>query len=217
MQKMMKTIYETMMIFLVMLTIVTIWTDDTYNATISWVVWVVFFIDFNVRFLTAQAKWAFIKQNPFLFIAIIPFDQFFQMARIVRIIYLFRIKTITKYYVVPFVEKLTIQSKSLILLFVLGLLCTEMVLIRVVETSVGSFLEAAMVVFGYLLFFGHRVFEIEQAISIWALTSTSVLGIAMQGLALQWAFAKIDAFFQRFKDEQSPEEEEQLEFKVKQW
>ncbi|WP_234031494.1 hypothetical protein [Lentibacillus cibarius] len=92
-----------------------------------------------------------------------------------------------------------------------------MVIIRAVETSVGSFLEAAMVVFGYLLFFGHQVFEIEQAISIWALTSTSVLGIAMQGLALQWAFAKIDAFFQRFKDEQSPEAEEQLEFKVKQW
>ncbi|WP_234031493.1 hypothetical protein [Lentibacillus cibarius] len=113
MQKTMKTIYETMMIFLVMLTIVTIWTDDTYNATISWVVWVVFFIDFNVRFLTSQAKWAFIKQNPFLFIAIIPFDQFFQMARIVRIIYLFRIKTITKYYVVPFVEKLQFSPNHL--------------------------------------------------------------------------------------------------------
>lgn len=66
------------MILLVMLTIVTIWTNDTYNTTISWIVWGVFFLDFTVRFMTAEAKWTFIKQNPFLFIAIIPFDQFFR-------------------------------------------------------------------------------------------------------------------------------------------
>ncbi len=152
MQKVAKTIYETIMILLVMLTIVTIWTNDTYNTTISWIVWGVFFLDFTVRFMTAEAKWTFIKQNPFLFIAIIPFDQFFQMARIVRIIYLFRIKTIAKYYVVPFVEKLTIRSKSLILLFVLALLLAEMVLIQTVEPSIESHLEASLAVFGYLLF-----------------------------------------------------------------
>ncbi|MFD2760192.1 transporter [Lentibacillus juripiscarius] len=216
MQKVAKTIYETIMILLVMLTIVTIWTNDTYNTTISWIVWGVFFLDFTVRFMTAEAKWTFIKQNPFLFIAIIPFDQFFQMARIVRIIYLFRIKTIAKYYVVPFVEKLTIRSKSLILLFVLALLLAEMVLIQTVEPSIESHLEASLAVFGYLLFFGHRVFEIEQAVSVWTLTAVSVLGIAMQGLALQWVFNRVDLLFQRFKDKHAreAEREEQPEFKA---
>lgn len=96
MQKVAQIIYESIMILLVMLTIITIWTEDTYNSTLSWIVWAVFFADFTVRFVMAKAKWDFIKQNPFLLIAIIPFDQFFQVARVVRIIYLFRIKTITK-------------------------------------------------------------------------------------------------------------------------
>ncbi|HLS08118.1 transporter [Lentibacillus sp.] len=200
MQKMAKIIYESIMILLVMLTIITIWTDDTYNSAISWIVWAVFFADFTVRFILSDSKWVFLKQNPFLLIAIIPLDQFFQVARIVRIIYLFRIKTITKYYVVPFVEKLTVQSKSLILSIILLFLLGEGVLIWTVESSVGSFLDALFVVIGYLLFFGHRIFEIEQSISVWTLTVVSVLGIAIQGLALQWVFNRIDIIYQRIKN-----------------
>jgi len=201
MQKAAKIIYESIMILLVMLTIITIWTGDTYNSAISWIVWAVFFADFTIRFIISDSKWDFIKQNPFLLIAIIPFDQFFQMARIVRVIYLFRIKTITKYYVVPFVEKLTVQSKSLILSVVLLLLLAEGILVWTVENSVQTIFDAMFVVFGYLLFFGHRIFEITQPISVWTLTVVSVLGIAIQGLALQWVFNRIDAIYKRFKNQ----------------
>ncbi|GGJ93623.1 hypothetical protein GCM10007063_15230 [Lentibacillus kapialis] len=209
MQKVAKIIYEGIMIILVMLTIITVWTDDTYNSTISWIVWAVFFADFMVRTVLSDAKWDFIKQNPFLLIAIIPFDQFFQMARIVRIIYFFRIKTITKYYVVPFVEKLTIQSKSLILFIVLLLLLTEGALIWKIENSVSTYFEGLFVVFGYLLFFGHRVFEIDQSMSVWTLTVVSVLGIAIQGLALQWVFNRLDAVYKRIKSD--PSEQRQVD------
>ncbi|TFJ91297.1 transporter [Lentibacillus salicampi] len=211
MQKVAKIIYESIMILLVMLTIITIWTDDTYNSTISWIVWAVFFADFIVRFIVSRSKWGFIKQNPFLLIAIIPLDQFFQMARIVRIIYLFRIKTITKYYVVPLVEKLTFQSKSLILAVILLLLLAEGVLIRTVESSVDTYANALFVVLGYLLFFGHRIFEIDQSISVWTLTVVSVIGIAIQGLALQWVFNRIDIIYKRLKSRRGHGSDERQE------
>ncbi|QKY71504.1 transporter [Lentibacillus sp. CBA3610] len=208
MQKVAKITYESIMILLVMITIITIWTDETYNTTISWVVWGIFFADFTVRFIMSSSKWAFIKQNPFLLIAIIPFDQFFQMARIVRVIYLFRIKTITKYYVLPFVEKLTFRSKSLILSIILFLLLGEALLIQIVENSVESYFDALFVIFGYLLFFGHRVFEIEQTISVWTLTVVSILGIAIQGLALQWGFNRIDIFYKWLKGKRNVDSDE---------
>ncbi|WP_010529637.1 hypothetical protein [Lentibacillus jeotgali] len=213
MQKVAKIIYESIMILLVMLTIITIWTDDTYNSTISWIVWAVFFADFTVRFILSGSKWDFIKHNPFLIIAIIPFDQFFQVARIVRIIYLFRIKTITKYYVVPFVEKLTFQSKSLILSIILFLLLAEAALIWTNEGSVGTYFDGLFVVLGYLLFFGHRVFEIDQSISVWTLTVVSVIGIAIQGLALQWVFNRIERIYKRFKNKRGPHSDEREEAK----
>ncbi|GAE91278.1 hypothetical protein JCM21714_223 [Gracilibacillus boraciitolerans JCM 21714] len=47
-------------------------------------------IDYMIRIvLSPPRKWEFIKKNPFLLLAVIPFDQFFQVARIVRLLYLF--------------------------------------------------------------------------------------------------------------------------------
>jgi voltage-gated potassium channel len=203
MQSAMKTIYESIMILLVMLTIITLWTENTYNSIINWIVWAVFFIDFLFRFWTSKEKWSFIKQNPFLVIAIIPLDQFFQMARIVRVIYLFRIKTITKYYISPFVERLTYKSKTLILSIFILLLITESLLIWKVEASISTFYDALFVLFGHLMFFGHQMFEIENTLAIWTLTITSIIGILIQGLALQWAFAKLEALYKRTKQKVS--------------
>ncbi|MGP4108136.1 transporter [Virgibacillus sp. L01] len=199
MQKMAKIAYESIMILLVMLTIITLWTQNTYSSTINWIVWGVFFIDFFFRLLTAKKKWDFIKQNPFLLIAIIPFDQFFQVARVVRVIYLFRIKTIAKYYIAPYVEKLTFQSKSLIVSILLSLMVAASFVIWNLESSIVAYYDALYVIIGYLLFFGHRVFEIEGQVSIWILTGISIIGIAIQGLALQWAFNKVEVLFNNFK------------------
>lgn len=114
MQKLMKITYEITMVILVMATIITLWTENSFDSIINLIVWIVFAADFLIRLFRAQEKWTFIKENPFLLIAIIPLDQFFQLARIVRLFYLFRIKTIAKYYVSPYMMKLTYQSKSLI-------------------------------------------------------------------------------------------------------
>lgn len=90
--KIMKNVYEVMMILLVILTIMTIWTDNAYNSTVNWIVWIVFFVDFSVRFLTSKKKWNFIKQNPFLTIAIIPLDQFFKLHELSVLFTYFELK-----------------------------------------------------------------------------------------------------------------------------
>lgn len=213
MKKVLKTIYEMIMILLVMVTIITLWTEDTYNSTINWIVWGVFFTDFVVRFITAKEKWAFIKENPFLLIAVIPFDQFFQVARIVRLIYLFRIKTITKYYITPYVEKLTFQSKTLIATVSLSFLFVASIIVWNLENTVSTYFDALFVIFGYLLFFGHRVFEIEDQISIWILTGVSILGIGVQGMALHWVFNRVERFYKQFKNRHKSDSDEQPELR----
>lgn len=189
-----------MMLILVMITIITLWTENTYNSIINWIVWVVFVTDFFIRFFISENKWAFVKQHPFLVIAIIPFDQFFQIARFVRVIYLFRIKTITQYYVSPYVKKLTYQSMTLIGSIVILLLLLESVLIWHLESSVLTYYDALYVVFSYLMFLGHRFFDIEHNFVIWTLTGTSILGIVIQGLALQWLFTTLEPYITRFKE-----------------
>lgn len=209
-----KILYECGMIILVMITIITLWTEEAYNSTVNWIVWAVFFADFIVRFMTAPKKWQFIKDNPFLLIAVIPLDQFFQMARVVRLIYLFRLKTIAKYYLVPFAERLTFHSKTLILTILCLVFIVTAISIQHLEASVTTFLEGLYVVFGYLLFFGHRLFVITNPLSIWMLTTISIIGIALHGLAVQWAFGKADELIRRFRGKKPTTTEGQRSEKV---
>ncbi|ASK61149.1 transporter [Virgibacillus phasianinus] len=207
MQQIMKTAYEGIMVLLVMLTLITLWSENTYNSTINWIVWGIFFIDFCIRLLMSKEKWEFIKRNPFLIIAIIPFDQFFQMARIVRIIYLFRIKTITKYYISPYLKKLNFRSMSILVSVLAILLFIESLVILRLESSIQTYYDALFVLFGYLFFFGHDTFIIENQFSVWSLTSISIVGIAIQGLALQWAFSIIESLFGSYKKKRSVSKE----------
>lgn len=198
MQRLLKRVYEAIMIILVMITIITLWTEDTYNSMVNLVVWFVFVIDFFLRLLTAKEKWGFVKKNPFLVIAIIPFDQFFQVARIVRVFYLFRIKTITKYYFLPYVKKLNYFSTTLVLFVICSLVVIESLVILKIEHAINSYYDAFYVVIGHFLFFGHHLFEIEKIFTIWVLTINSMVGILIQGLALQWAFSKFEPFLSKF-------------------
>src|SRR5699024_1220421 len=131
-----------------------------------------------------------IKQNPFLIIAIIPLDQFFQMARIVRLLYFYRIKTIAKYYITTYIKKIRSQSFILIFIVFISIFLGKSFIITSLEQSVHTLFEGMSVVFGHLLFFGHRIFMIEHPFSISLLTVTSIVGVVLQGLALQWALSR---------------------------
>lgn len=193
-----KYLYETLMVVLVIATIVTLWTESSFNSTINTVVWAIFFIDFLIRLFLAEEKWKYIKSNPFLLIAIIPFDQFFQIARIVRIFYLFRIKTIAKFYILPYVQMLTYQALILFFgLYFILLMIISIIVLRM-EAAVTTFPEALYVVFGHLLFFGHRIFIIENTLSVVLLTIVSISGVIIQGLALQWMLTKLESIYRKF-------------------
>ncbi|MFC2948755.1 transporter [Virgibacillus sediminis] len=199
MQQATKTIYETIMLLLVMVTLAGIWTDNAYNSIIHWLVWGIFVVDFLIRFLTADEKWEFVKQHPFLLLAIIPFDQFFQVARIVRIIYLFRIKTITKYYITPVIEKLTYSSLLRLAGAVLCLVLIESLFLWQLESSMDSYLGSFYITGTRLILFGREVDSIEHPLSIFLLTGTSVIGVLLQGIALQWGFSKAETIYRKRK------------------
>lgn len=198
-----KYVYEALMVLLVIITIVTLWTDHTYNTTVNVIVWLVFFIDFIVRLFSSKSKWNFIKSNPFLLIAIIPVDQFFQIARIVRIFYLFRIKTIAKFYILPYALMLTYRALGLILASYIIILLGISVAVLRVEEAITTLKDAIFVVFGHLLFFGHRIFIIEHMMSVSLLTIVSISGVIIQGLALQWVLSKGEFIFRKIKHERS--------------
>ena|SRR5690625_1016457 len=198
-----KYIYEAIMVILVIATIITLWTESTVNSTINTIVWITFFGDFSIRLLLSEEKWQFIRSNPFLIIAIIPFDQFFQIARIVRIFYLFRIKTIAKFYILPYAQLLTYQALTLFTLLYASILVGISLIVLSVELSIVSFKDAIFVVFGHLLFFGHRIFIIEHLLSISLLTMVSISGVIIQGLALQWVFSKIEYIYRKYEHKRS--------------
>src|SRR5690625_5295331 len=154
MNDLLKYIYEALMVILVIVTIITLWTEHTFNSTINLIVWFIFFIDFVVRLTIANNKWDYIKNNPFLVIAIIPLDQFFQIARIVRLFYLFRIKTIAKFYIIPYVGRLTYRALILFLSLFVIILIGFSGIVLTLEATITSFAQAMYVVFGHLLFFG---------------------------------------------------------------
>lgn len=190
-----KYLYEALMIILVIITIITLWTESIFNSTINTIVWFVFFIDFLVRLIVAKSKWGYIKSNPFLIIAIIPIDQFFQIARIVRIFHLFRIKTIAKFYIIPYATMLTYRALlAFTALFVMMLTAISGIVYKL-EVSITTFIKALYVVFGHLLFFGHRIFLIEHIVSISLLTVVSISGVIIQGLALQWVLTKVEMIY----------------------
>ena len=192
MPQLLRFVYEGIMLLLVAATIIAMWTESAYNNVIHWFVWAVFAADYLIRLFAAEDKWGFVRKHPFLLIAIIPFDQFFQAARIVRVLYLFRIKTITKYYVAPWIRKLSYQSAALILSVVLSLLAAQAFLIWRIEEAVPNLPQALWIVFGHLFFFGRQLYAIEHPASLISLTMTSILGVLVQGLALQWLLGRLE-------------------------
>ena len=199
MQQKARMIYDMAMILLVMVTILTLWVEHTVNSTINLIVWIVFLIDYIIRIILADNKWQFIKKNPFLLLAVIPFDQFFQVARIVRLFYLFRIKTITKYYVTPYIKQLTYTKKMLLLMSLPALLLIETIMIWKMGNKLEFWHEAFFVVFQHLFIFANSLESINHFPSILLLTITSIFGVIIQGLVLQWLFDKLEDIWHKRK------------------
>lgn len=91
-----KIYYEFILFILTLLSITSIFVEEPLLNKIDFIVYVIFLIDVIIRLYLSENKLKFIKSNLFDFIAIIPFDSIFKVARIVRLIRLLRSVSILK-------------------------------------------------------------------------------------------------------------------------
>ncbi|WP_212948439.1 hypothetical protein [Siminovitchia terrae] len=186
-----KLIFEICMILFAVASVATIWVQSGIRIFITWTVWAVFFLDFSIRFFRADNKWAFVKENPFLLIAIIPLDSIFQLARIARIFYLFRLKVMTKYFASPMVDKLKKRRLIMFLPFNMILVFLFTIPLHHLEPAILSYKDALKECLMSLVFFGkgslHPVTVMGNAIII----ILTILGVIMHAAIISYILAFI--------------------------
>lgn len=97
-------IYEIFIFFLILfyLTVIIVSYSGSEILTQQQIKWIdygfifFFLIEYLVRLYLAPKKWTFVKENIFDLIAIIPFDSWFRVARLMRFIRLLRIVKVSK-------------------------------------------------------------------------------------------------------------------------
>ncbi|WP_245804707.1 hypothetical protein [Halobacillus hunanensis] len=207
-----KTVYELIMVLLATLSVSTIWQQTPYDSLIVWVTWSIFFVDFLYRLFTSDHKWSFIKKNPFIVIAAIPLDAVFQFARVARILHLFRLKSITKYYTKPFIRFLKNQrffSVAIITsLFILFLIIP----LTIMEDKLTSYTDAFISTLTALIFFGKAGFEPETIMGHVIIVIVTIVGVIIHGLILSTAvdyvirLPFVKKYKNRFSNKKDPEE-----------
>ncbi|MDQ0300734.1 voltage-gated potassium channel [Salibacterium salarium] len=180
--------YETFMVLLAALSIGTLWYDTGMDNYLIWGTWGVFFVDFVIRFYKSEDKWGFIKANPFLVIAIIPLDAIFQFARFARILHLLRLKTITKYYTMPFIRFLKQQNLIVVVTMTFGLLFITIIPLNHLEPELKGYWDAFSSSLLSLIFFGRSNFEPVTGVGQFLLVILSILGVVLYGLIISTLF-----------------------------
>lgn len=134
--------YEVIMFTLAVISVVTIWSTDDSVIMLDRIVWMLFVIDVSTRLLISKDKKAFIKKNPFDFIAVIPFDALFQLARFVRLFRVFRLFVIGKNLGGPIINILRTNGLHKVLSYSVALIILSSIPIHFFETSVDTYQDA---------------------------------------------------------------------------
>ncbi|WP_185819758.1 hypothetical protein [Salibacterium salarium] len=180
--------YETVMVLLAAFSIGTLWYDTGMDNYLIWGTWGVFFVDFLFRLYKSADRWGFIKSNPFLVIAVIPLDAVFQFARFARILHLLRLKTMTKYYTMPFIRFLKQQNLMIVVSLSFGLLFMTIIPLRHLEPALTGYWDAFSSSLLSLIFFGRSNFEPITGIGQFLLVLLSILGVVLYGLIISTVF-----------------------------
>ena len=170
------------MVFLTALSVGTIWFDTGMDHYLIWGTWAIFTLDFLYRFTKSGNKWQFIKRNPFLLVAIIPLDAVFQFARLARILHLLRLKTITKYYTMPFIRFLKEQNLVVVVTISFFFLFITIIPLYYIEPDIGSYQEAIYSALLSMVFFGKTNFDPNTMIAQFILVCLSILRVILYGL-----------------------------------
>ncbi|TGB03908.1 hypothetical protein [Halobacillus salinus] len=182
-----QTTYEIFMIVLAGLSVATIWKKTGYDSYIVWGTWSIFFIDFIYRLMKSESKWEFIKKNPFIVIAAIPLDAVFQFARFARVLHLLRLKSMTKYYTMPFIRFLKRQHLLLVAGITFGLVFLLIIPLHMLEEGLPTYSDAWMSALLSLTFFGRTGFEPETAGGQVIIVVFTILGVILHGLVISTA------------------------------
>ncbi|WP_035532523.1 hypothetical protein [Halobacillus kuroshimensis] len=182
-----RTLYELLMVGLAALSIATIWQQTGYNSVIVWSTWSIFFLDFLYRLITSEKKWEFIKKNPFIVIATVPLDAVFQVARVARILHLLRLKSMTKYYTMPFIRFLKRQHLSGVLGITFLLIFLLIIPLNLYEKELETYADAMQSAILSLTFFGRSGFEPETAAGHTIIVIFTILGVIIHGLIISTA------------------------------
>ncbi|MGP4078258.1 hypothetical protein [Halobacillus sp. K22] len=183
-----KTFYEVFMVLLAGLSVATIWQETGYNSIIVWSTWGIFFVDFLYRLYKSESKWGFVKKHPFIVIAAIPLDAIFQFARVARILHLLRLKSITKYYTLPFIRFLKRQHLLLVTGITFVLIFLLIIPLNMIENELDSYSDAWFTALLSLTFFGRSGFEPETAGGYTIIVIFTILGVIIHGLVISTAF-----------------------------
>ncbi|WP_227002608.1 hypothetical protein [Salicibibacter kimchii] len=138
--------------------------------------------------MKSENRLAFVKANPFIVIAAIPLDAIFQLARFARLFHLLRLKTIIKYYTMPWVHAL--KNRKLYVVFAGVLLCVFIMIIPLylIESALNSYGEAVASSLIAVIVFYSSSFDPTTVLGHVINVMLTVIGVILHGIVIRTAF-----------------------------
>jgi voltage-gated potassium channel len=135
-------IYEVILALMAIASVLLVWDTNFNYIWLDRMIWVIFSVDIFTRLFRAQNKWEFIKKHPFEFIAIIPFDSIFRLARLVRLMRVLRLFAFINKYFPTIVKILKTNHLDRMVLFVVVIILISSIPIVLIEPSINSITDA---------------------------------------------------------------------------
>ncbi|MEK3883210.1 potassium channel family protein [Paenibacillus sp. PL2-23] len=174
--------------------------ESTEGAVLDWTVWAIFFVDYMIRLMASDRKWRYFKEHPLDFIAILPFDQLLQSARIVRLFRVLRLIMILNRRFSFFdqvLRKYKIDSLVMMLVALLFLIALPM---KMIEPSFETYDDALWWAIVTMTTVGYGDLSPETPIGRILASALMLMGIGMIGVIT----GTVAAIFTREKDESRP-------------
>ncbi|OLS39059.1 potassium channel family protein [Bacillus sp. MRMR6] len=139
---MLSKIYEVIFAVMAITSVLLIFDTENQYLWLDRIILIIFAADIFYRLGKAKNKWAFIKQHPFEFIAIIPFDSIFRAARLVRLMRLFRLVGFLNRYFPTLISILKTNNLDKMIGIVVILILVSSIPIVMIEPNIENFTDA---------------------------------------------------------------------------
>lgn len=134
--------YEVFMFLLVIISLFFAFSEDKQLVIYDKLIWVIFVVDYTIRLIRSEKRWAYIKSHPFELIAIIPLDSIFRAARFVRIFRVIRLLGIGSRFLKPVYSILQTNGLDKLLIVTMIMLFVIPIPVIFVEPEINTFPDA---------------------------------------------------------------------------